>query len=236
MRALVIGAGRMGGFHRRVLMDLGLDVTTVDPDPAASADYVSVPTLLARSMDVVCVATPIRDLAEQAARFAGRHRFLLIEKPMAPTTAAARELAALLAGEPVAVGYVERFNPRVRHLHKLLADAPQPTSARFTRWNDRPSHDVGLDLRTHDIDLSRVLGLACAVQYDVRAGCPTRRREIAVHTGGAEPLHADLMAHTTSPLHAQWHAFLSARRGYATPDDAIGVLTALETTRMAVAA
>lgn len=236
MRALVVGAGRMGGFHRRALMDLGLDVTTVDPDPAAGADYTSVPTLLARSMEVVCVATPIRDLPEQAARFAGRHRFLLIEKPMAPTVGAARELAALLAGEPVAVGYVERFNPRVRHLRKLLADAPTPTSARFTRWNDRPSHDIAIDVASHDVDLARFLGLVCVVEYDARADTPTRRREIAVHTGAARALQVDLMAHTTSPLHAQWHAFLSGRRGHATPDDAISVLTAIETTHLAVAA
>ncbi len=232
MRALVVGAGRMGTFHRKVLRDLGLDVTTVDPDLAAGADYTSAPS---GDFDAVCVAVPIADLAV-AVEFAGRTTHLLIEKPMAPTVGVARQMACWMAGERamVAVGYVERFNPRVRRLRDLLADSPQPSWVHFTRWNDRPSPDVALDLGTHDRDLARFLGLTCPVRFDEQANAERRCREITVCANHV--LHVDLMAHDTSPLHAQWHAFLSGQRGYATPADAVEALAALDRYPVGVAA
>lgn len=206
----------MGGFHRRVLRDLGMDVSTVDPDPAAGADYVCIP---ARAFDVVCVACPIKHLAEQAALWAGHDGWLLIEKPMAPSADEAHELATLFAGQRVAVGYVERFNPIVRE-----ALRHPTTRAHFVRWNDRPSSDVALDLLAHDVDLAHFAGLADVATFDARPDCRVKRREIQLDFG---TFH--LMSHDTSPLHAQWHAFLSERGGYATPADAAVVLDSLVT-------
>lgn len=228
MKALVVGLGRMGGFHRRVLMDLGYDVTTVDPDRASGADYRVVPTLLARSLDVVCVAVPISDLAEQAARFAGRHRYLLIEKPMASTAEDARELVSLLDGEPVAVGYVERFNPQVQWLRRQLATDERARAARFTRWNDRPSPDLARDLTSHDIDLARYLSVDHCATYDTADDVAVRVRQVEVTCEARRTYRVNLLAHDTSPLHAQWHAFLGGKAGYATPGDAVAVLAALE--------
>lgn len=233
MRALVIGAGRMGTLHRRVLRDLGCDVTTVDPDPSVGADYLSLP-VTPRIPEVVCIACPIEHLVRHAAEWAGYDGWLLIEKPAAPTLADATHLRDILHGQRVAVGYVERFNPRVRRLRELLADSPRPAMARFTRHNDRPSPDVDLDLRSHDIDLRRFLGLdvpGCAAQFDTRAEMPTRRREIQVYAAGAgNHFRADLMGHDTSPLHAMWHAFLANRPGYgyARLEDAVAVLAEIE--------
>lgn len=226
MRALVVGAGRMGMFHRRALRDLGLDVTTVDPDPAAGADCVGVP-YVPGGFDVVCVAVPIAHLAEQAARWSGFEGWLLIEKPGAPCLSDARELARLLDGQRVAVGYVERFNPVVRQLQRDLVGRV-PRAACFTRWNDRPSENVEIDLRAHDVDLARFLELDCPVSFAAKAATPFRRRLIEVLTGDPrDALTVDLTAHDTSPLHAQWHAFLSGRPGYATPADAVAALAAL---------
>ncbi len=220
----------MGHFHRKVLADLGMDVTTVDPSPAAGADYLSVPA--ACRPDVVCIAVPIEHLADEAAAWEGHEGWLLIEKPGAPTLEQARDLAYLLDGQRVSVGYVERFNPVVRGAKAMLehcreGDHHHPTSATFTRWNDRTSEDVPIDLQSHDVDLARHLELACPVTFDARAGVGVRRREIEIHGRSFAPLRYDLTAHNTSPLHAQWHAFLSGRPGYATPADAIGVLAAL---------
>ncbi len=240
MKALVVGAGRMGTFHARVLRDLGLDVTTVDPDPAVGADCTTVPAH--RNFDAVCIATPIDHLVTEAERWAGHHGWLLIEKPSAPSLLEAKRLAAILHGQRVCVGYVERFNPRVRRLRELLADSPPPRTARFTRWNDRPSPDVAVDLASHDIDLRRFLGLdapQCSVTFDSRASMPVKRREIQVYAGHrGNYLTVDLMAHDTSPLHAQWHAFLANRPtyGYATLDDAVAVLTHIEHAPMALVA
>jgi predicted dehydrogenase len=232
MKALVVGLGRMGRFHRKVLMDLGYDVVTVDPDPATGADYLSVPA--GRRPEVVCVAVPIAQLAEVAAEFtAARH--LLIEKPMAPSLGEAIELADRLAGQHVAVGYVERFNPTVRALQRALADAPPPIVARFRRWSDRPSPDRALDLMSHDVDLAAFLRLRCPTEFDAADDRPVRVRDIMVRTSG-RTVRADLTAHDTSPLHAQWHAFLSGRPGYATPADATAVLAALAPRALGVAA
>lgn len=227
MRALVVGLGRMGRFHRRALRDLGLDVTSVDPDPRAGAAHLSMPS--SRGFDVVCVAAPIRHLAEAAAEWAGHDGWLLVEKPFAACLGDAVALRDALEGQRVAVGYVERFNPRVRELRERLA-GQRVEAATFTRWNDRPSDDVALDLTSHDVDLARYLGVARPV-FDSRAGVPVRRREIA-----ACELRADLLDHDASPLHAQWHAFLSDREGYATPASAVIVHRALAWEREAVAA
>ncbi|MES2867637.1 MAG: hypothetical protein V4703_12915 [Actinomycetota bacterium] len=215
-----------------VLRDLGLDVTTVDPDPSMGADHAGVPR---GRFDVVCVATPIAHLADEAARWVGFEGHLLIEKPAAASNTDARELAALLVGQRVAVGYVERFNPCVRAMARALADAPPPVSAVFRRWNDRPATDVRLDLTVHDIDLAGHLGLACPVRFDTRAGSPVKAREITVRTDGGA-CRADLTAHDTSPLHAQWHAFLSGRAGCASLKDAVRVLAAVDVEREVLAA
>lgn len=230
MKALVVGLGHMGRFHRKVLMDLGYDVTTVDPDPTAGADYLSVPS--GRHPGVVCVATPMEHLAETAAGFALHTQHLLIEKPGATTYGDALSLASLLGGQRVAVGYVERFNPVVRAVRAVLCHRATlgmfpPSGAHFTRWNDRPSSDVALDLQSHDIDLVQHLQLTCPVTLNTRAGVGVRRREIDIHGTAFGLLRYDLMDHDTSPLHAQWHSFLSDRSGYATPADAVHVLARL---------
>lgn len=232
MNALVVGHGRMGGFHRRALADIGYDVTTVDPAMGV-ADYRTVPE---RRFDVVCVATPIEHLAETAAGFAGHDGHLLIEKPMAVNVTEATELVDLLRGQQVAVGYVERFNPRVRELRASL-NGPADR-ARFVRWNERPTSNLSLDLTAHDVDLAQHLGVSAVAQFDTRSGVGIMRRYITVQRFGDKPLRARLLDHATSPLHAQWHAFLGGRSDTqpAMPTDALVALYALEAVPLAAAA
>lgn len=216
MNALVVGYGRMGGFHRKVLCDLGYDVETVDP--VVHADHAEVPHT---DFDVVCVATPISHLAPEAAKWKGFRGKLLVEKPFAVDVLQADWLAGELEGVDVAVGYVDRFNPAVRALREWL-DGRQDVSARFIRYSDRPTSDMLVDLRTHDVDLARWLGVRNPL-FDTQANVRTRRREIAAIDGGA--IHvANLLAHDTSPLHAQWHHFLGGGTEHAKPQDAVGVL------------
>lgn len=222
MRALVVGHGRMGGFHARVLRDLGLDVTTVDPDPVVGADYQRVPS---RNFEVACIAAPIGWLVDEAACWVAHEGWLLVEKPFAETLERAVMLAAAFEGQRVAVGYVERFNPQVRVLRSMLAEH-DPSLVTFQRWNTRRSPDARLDLAAHDIDLAAFLGVACPVRFDARSDAPRHVRRVDVDGRVA----VDLMAHETSPLHAQWHAFLSDRAGFATPADAIHVHETLATT------
>lgn len=228
MRALVVGAGHMGTFHRRVLRDLGYDVTTVDPVPGR-ADHRSVPR---GYFEVVCVAVPIAQLADEAARWTGHEGHLLIEKPMAAGSEEAVELVGRLAGQRVAIGYVERFNPQVRRLGAELAHLPPPSWARFVRYSSRRSVNVALDLRSHDVDLASHLGLVCPVRFACAANCARQVRSIILRCGTR--IHrTDLLAHDMSPLHCQWHTFLYDEPGCATPVDALGTLVTLERERAA---
>lgn len=233
MKALVIGHGRMGRFHARVLADLGYDVATLDPDVTAGADYTRAELVGRYHFDAVAIATPIEQLAATAALWALRARHLLIEKPIAASAEEARELLTLLSftDVEVAVGYVERFNPQFRALRERLGDL-KVRAGLFTRYNRRPTMNVALDLQSHDIDLARVLGLDpdnTSVILNTRADAAELRREIMVASENAARLdRADLTMHQTSPLHAQWHALLSGRGGYATPSDALAVLEAIE--------
>lgn len=211
----------MGRFHVRALRDLGCDVATVDP-VTPGVDYRWVP---GREFDVACIATPVEHLATEA--LVVRAPRILVEKPGGVSAGEVATLAEALGdAERVAVGYVERFNPGVRALRRALADVV-PLHARFRRWNTRESRDARLDLMAHDVDLTAFLGLRCPVEYDAAAGQPVKIRDIDVRTAG-RALHANLLAHTTSPLHAQWHAFLSGGEGCASLADAERVLERLE--------
>lgn len=242
MRALVVGLGHMGTFHRRALRDLGYVVDAVDPRPEVHADYASTrEAMMQRKYDVAAIAVPADQLVACAFELAGTK--MLVEKPFAETPEAAAMLGAYLtARAPVCVGYVERFNPVVRELHERLR-WPHVRAVRFTRHSDRPSRDPVSDLLTHDVDLARYLlanqwgeravGL-CA--FDARASQPTKRRTIeadvavpALHGGGNgsmvdETWTVDLMDHDTSPLHAMWHAFLTDADDVPGPRDAVAAL------------
>jgi predicted dehydrogenase len=227
---LVVGAGRMGGFHRTALHDHGFNVVTVDPDPRAGADYERVPGH--RKWDVVCVSVPIRWLAETAAFWSGQCRLLLIEKPMAESAVQAWLLVRELRHQPAVVGYVERFNPQVRALRDL---SPEGLSfAVFKRWNTRKSRDVAVDVQTHDIDLARFLNVRSA-QYDTRAGAPELVREIWTMIDDRVIL-VDLTAHKQSPLHDQWGDAIAGGLDCARPEDALGVLEDLQHRQDKVAA
>lgn len=228
--ALVIGLGRMGTFHAKVLADLGYDVTTVDPDPARQATYPAPPL---GHYPIVAIATPITALATTTKRAVIHHRptYLLVEKPFAAsTTQAAAVIPVLLDVPHVAVGYTERFNPQVRRLRDFLVRRDTSAlNATFVRHNERPTSSINLDLRAHDIDLAHHLELAKVAAYDTRAHQPRTTRRIDLTIADEESVASiDLTAHSTSPLHAMWHTFLSNRDGYATPIDALRILEHIE--------
>ena len=91
---------------------------------------------------------------------------MLVEKPLAASTAQAREIVELCAAAGVqgAVGHVERFNPALLELRRRvqegqLGDVFLIATERVGPFPDRV-RDVGVvkDLATHDLDLVRWLG------------------------------------------------------------------------------
>lgn len=216
----------MGTYHAKVLGWLGYDVTTCDPDPSKGADLTGYTAGIWEDAAAVAIAVPIQYAAEEAARWERFNGRLLLEKPMAATHAEACALADILVNVRVGVGYVERFNPQARAL-KAAVGGRRVSSATFMRWNPRPSWDVALDLASHDIDLANWLGLECEPAYRPWAEASRLARKVALTLESGEAIGADLTAHDSNPLCAEWHALLTDSPEVATMQDAAAVLAAL---------
>ncbi|MCB0062091.1 MAG: Gfo/Idh/MocA family oxidoreductase [Caldilineaceae bacterium] len=169
IRVGVIGVGRMGRNHCRVLSTMRhvllAGVTDLDGDAGREVAgryettfYRSVAELFA-AVDAVVIATPTPShfpLAMQAMA-CGIH--VLIEKPIAATLAEAEELvkAAATYGTVVQVGHIERFNPAYTELKHVL-DEINVAAINFRRLSpyvgSNTDVDVVLDLMIHDLDLA----------------------------------------------------------------------------------
>jgi predicted dehydrogenase len=156
---LLIGLGRWGEKHLRVLRELGVGLWVADVSPArlawavaqgadasrAVADY---RTALPRvdAVDVVTPADSHRTIAG-ACLAAGRHCFL--EKPLTSTAAEGRELATAArgAGRVLQVGHIFRFHPVTATLRQALATGRigdvRYATGRFSGFK-RPRTDVGV--------------------------------------------------------------------------------------------
>jgi predicted dehydrogenase len=181
----VVGLGRMGKVHLRNYSEMpDVEIMGVmDADEAArkeAAERFGVPVftdldaLLARGLDAVSVCVPTVLHHAVGLKVIESGAGLLIEKPLAATTAEGRELveAARRKGVALMVGHVERFNPAVRRVKELLGD--DVISVHIERAGPYPARiqDVGVirDLGPHDIDLVRFLtGAEFRQVYGVRA-------------------------------------------------------------------
>lgn len=174
----VIGLG-FGRNHARVLHELpGARLAALcDRDEQRLAEvaagrgvatYTDHREMLRRErLDALIVAVPTRLHAAVAADAIDAGCAVMVEKPIASTLADGAHLVALAesAGVPLMHGHIERFNPAVQEL-KRLVDAGeagrviQVASRRLAYFVDRPREfDVGVihDLAFHDIDVMRLL-------------------------------------------------------------------------------
>ncbi|MER7003853.1 Gfo/Idh/MocA family oxidoreductase [Dactylosporangium sp. NPDC000555] len=129
MRIGVSGVGSIGQRHVRLLRDLpGVTVTVFDavaPDlPGGIAVVETFPALLDAGLDGLVVATPDAAHAEQTVEAVRRAIPVLVEKPLADSLAAAREVAdaARRHKAPVLVGYVLRHYAVAARVREILAD------------------------------------------------------------------------------------------------------------------
>jgi predicted dehydrogenase len=171
LRAGIVGLGVMGRNHARVLGAMpGVTlVGAIDTSPAArSAALACMVTadldeLLALGIDICVVAVPTLRHAGIGLELARAGVHTLIEKPLAASAPDGRRLADAFetAGLVGCTGHVERYNPVLRELHRLVRDDAlgrlfQIATSRQGPYPDR-IRDVGvvLDLASHDIDLTR---------------------------------------------------------------------------------
>jgi len=170
LKLAVIGAGRMGKLHARVLSELpGVELVGICDVNAASAEAVAAQRHCRHFTDVAQVV-PLVDAAVvsvptvhhmSAARpFVQAGKSVLIEKPITNDAAAAQELIALShqTGAFVQVGHTERFNPAVVAMKKYAIEPKFIESHRISPFTFR-SADVGvvLDMMIHDIDIVLML-------------------------------------------------------------------------------
>jgi len=173
LRVGVIGVGNMGLNHARVYSELPeaqlCAVADFDAERAeqvaarfGARAYTNYRVMFAEQrLDAVTIAVPTRAHLAMAldALAAGIH--ILVEKPLAATVKEAEEIvqAAQRAQRTLAVGHIERFNPAVRELKRLMdANALGAISTVIARRvGIMPPQvrdaNVIIDLAVHDIDV-----------------------------------------------------------------------------------
>lgn len=175
LHVAVVGCGYWGAKHLRVLSAAPSvrGLVLVERDRALCERLrCAFPAALAFSnldaalphVDAVVIATPPQSHTELAiaAMRAGCH--VLVEKPLATSTAEARILVeeAQRAGTILMVGHTFQFNPAVRELRRRLAagefgEIYYIHSARLNLGLYRPDVNVVWDLAPHDISILNYL-------------------------------------------------------------------------------
>jgi len=172
LRTALIGAGRLGKIHGRILGELPESrlVAVCDPDEKAAreaagksgarvfADHRAMLAELgaAERPEAAVVAAPTTLHCAIARELLAAGVPVLVEKPITKTVAEAEELVELAAGKrlALAVGHVERYNPAVMAARPFVRDVKFIECRRVSPYPFR-STDVGvtMDLMIHDIDL-----------------------------------------------------------------------------------
>ena len=170
LRAGLVGLGRMGSHHARVLRELpGVElVAAVDSQDGVCARhpgvdvFASVGELLDRGIDICVLATPTVTHEQIGLELAEAGVATLIEKPLAHDSKAAQGIVEAFdrSGTLGAVGHVERFNPALQEVRRRLSAGELGSLYQVVTRRQGPFPDrildagVILDLATHDLDLT----------------------------------------------------------------------------------
>jgi predicted dehydrogenase len=173
VRVGLAGLGSMGRNHLRVLSGSpGIRLAAVADPVATALDAASGQTgaqgfaeplamIAEADLDAVVIAAPTTAHVPLALAAIERGIAVLVEKPLAATVEEGLRIvdAARAAGVPVQVGHVERFNPAVIELGRLIGDGwlSSVYAIASRRAGPFPARirDVGVtvDLATHDADI-----------------------------------------------------------------------------------
>src|SRR4030066_671039 len=177
MNVAVVGCGVMGGYHSRVYNTLKnvnlVAVCDIDLESAKKIGnlygvkyYQNYKDLLKNHrIDAASIAVPTSKHLPVALDFIKRKIPILIEKPLARTSIAAKRIIKEAKRENVFVmtGHIERFNPAVTKLLRLLSSKTlgKILSINIKRVGLFPPRikdaDVITDLAVHDLDIATLL-------------------------------------------------------------------------------
>ena len=180
LRVAVVGAGVFGRNHIRVIRQMP-DVelaAVVDSDPKKlEALDLSPATMRVASLDQIpaaldaaVVVTPTKTHETITARLLESGLDVLVEKPIADSSQAGERLGRIAEerGRILQVGHLERFNPAVAALSKVVTVPLFFEVHRLSLFTPRSLDvDVVLDLMIHDLDI--VLHLAKQLPVEIRA-------------------------------------------------------------------
>ena len=176
LRFLVLGVGRMGTNHVRVLSEMpGVTLAgLVDSDAALlerTRQRFGVPkawptveeALAQESFDAAVIVVPTVGHLAAAERCLKKGLSVFIEKPMASTVEECDRILAMARGASsvLMVGHIERFNPVVRRLQEFLEErflgdiycVETARSGPFPKRLYGSKDGVVIDLAVHDLDL-----------------------------------------------------------------------------------
>lgn len=179
-RVAVIGAGAFGRNHLRVVRESALaelaGVFDIDESrrQAAAAEF-GCPAFagldeVPAAASAAIVAVPTTHHREVACRLMDSGLDVLVEKPIAVSTEEAREMVstAALRSRILQVGHLERFNPAVEALSKIVNHPLFFEIHRLSVFTPRSLDvDVISDLMIHDLDI--VLSMTGVMPEEVRA-------------------------------------------------------------------
>ena len=180
IKVAVIGAGMMGKNHLKTYKNLqGVElvgVYDIFPEAAKSAAetfgikaFTSMDEV-AKNVDAVSVVTTSVTHAEVGSFFLNRGIHCLIEKPLATTEEECQMLIKNAKDNNVVllVGHIERFNPAVEQMSKILSDTSKIRSLTAQRMSAASGRitdvDVSMDLMIHDIEVIQSLVKSPAVK------------------------------------------------------------------------
>ncbi len=173
IKVAVIGAGMMGKNHLKTYKTLpNVDLVGVydifenaAKEAAQTFGIRAFSSLeeVAENVDAVSVVTTSVTHAEVGTFFLKHGIHCLIEKPLATTPDECNRLidAAEKSGAVLLVGHIERFNPAVEQLSKILADTSKIRSLTAQRMSAASGRitdvDVAMDLMIHDVEVVQSL-------------------------------------------------------------------------------
>ena len=192
MKIGVIGTGAMGGNHLRVLRSIAecqvtcavdvnrdnLDKACVGTDIEKMDDY----RQALAHVDAVMVSTPTVEHFNVCRFFLENGKHVLVEKPICKTLDEADRLIAISDKNRLvlAVGHLERFNPAVEYIQRLVEKPRFVEIQRLGSFSPRSLDiDVILDLMIHDLDI--ILQWDRSGVKEIRAcGVPVVSRQIDI--------------------------------------------------------
>jgi len=181
IRVAVVGAGEFGRNHVRVWREtqgaelVGIVDTNAERAQKIAAEFnvpvlPNIEALAAEKVDAISLAVPTKEHARIGCQLLDAGHDVLVEKPIAASLEEADQLiaSAKRAGRILQVGHVERFNPAVVAVQKIVSKPMFFEVHRMGIFTPRSLDiDVVYDVMIHDLDI--LLSLVNSPVEDLKA-------------------------------------------------------------------